>query len=180
MNKQTEIFISNLMVAITLECFENENMMLEGLVKQKQKQDVKTMINIARRLLAPVRAEHEEVLTEVSDSLQDVLNEIRAKLREIIEEQLKEEEERLKKLEQGISKKTLEIENQLAAKFKIGDRIKDIEDGDCYYEGIVTQLNPLKYKVDKIIWNGEEFNEDPIGREIELKWYLIEKVNATN
>ena len=91
MNKQAEIFVQNLMVAIALECFENENMMLEGMVKQKQKQDVKTILNITRRLLAPVRAEHEEVLTEVSDSLQNVLNEIRAKLKEIVEQQLKEE-----------------------------------------------------------------------------------------
>ena len=82
--KQIDIFVANLMVAITLECFENENMMLEGLLKQKAKQDVKTMINIARRLLAPVRQEHEQVLTEISDSLQDVLNEIRAKLKEMI------------------------------------------------------------------------------------------------
>ena len=38
---------------------------------------------------------------------------------------------------------------------KIGDKIRDIEDGDCYYEGIIIELKPLKYKVTNILWCGE-------------------------
>ena len=38
---------------------------------------------------------------------------------------------------------------------EIGDKIRDIEDGDCYFEGIVVELNPLKYKITNIVWGGE-------------------------
>ena len=38
---------------------------------------------------------------------------------------------------------------------KIGDKIRDIEDGDCYYEGVVVGLNPLKYRIINILWCGE-------------------------
>lgn len=55
---------------------------------------------------------------------------------------------------------------------KIGDRIKDIEDGDCYYEGIITQLNPLKYKVTNIMWDGN-IDSSMNGEVIELKWWQV-------
>lgn len=57
----------------------------------------------------------------------------------------------------------------------IGDRIKDIEDGDCYYEGIVVQLNPLKYKITNIVWCGE-IDNSMNGQIIECKWWYLEKV----
>ena len=57
----------------------------------------------------------------------------------------------------------------------IGDRIKDIEDGDCYYEGVVVQLNPLKYKITNTVWCGE-IDNSMNGQIIECKWWYLEKV----
>jgi len=57
----------------------------------------------------------------------------------------------------------------------IGDRIKDIEDGDCYYEGVVVKLNPLKYKITNIVWCGE-IDNSMNGQIIECKWWYLEKV----
>ena len=52
---------------------------------------------------------------------------------------------------------------------KIGDKIKDTEDTDCYFVGEVVKLNIFGgveyYKVTQIIWNGE----DPIPSE----WNLL-------
>ena len=60
---------------------------------------------------------------------------------------------------------------------KIGDRIKDIEDGDCYFEGVVVSLNPLKYKVDRVIWDDcDILNDDFIGKVITPRWYWLEKI----
>ena len=56
---------------------------------------------------------------------------------------------------------------------KIGDRIKDIEDGDCYYIGIVTSIDPIKYRIETIIWN-DEIDNSMNGQEIEPKWWYIE------
>jgi hypothetical protein len=56
---------------------------------------------------------------------------------------------------------------------EIGDKIRDIEDGDCYYEGVIVGLKPLKYKVTNIIWCGEIFNSMN-GQVIELKWWKVE------
>tara|TARA_R100001377_G_scaffold83920_1_gene66351 strand:+ start:724 stop:948 length:225 start_codon:yes stop_codon:yes gene_type:complete len=53
---------------------------------------------------------------------------------------------------------------------KIGDIIRDIENGDCYYEGIVISLAPVKYRITNIIWNGE-IDSERNGDEIELKWW---------
>ena len=63
--------------------------------------------------------------------------------------------------------------------FKIGDRIRDIEDGDFYYEGIVIgfENNEPIYKVDKVVLVDEIKNDDLIGEEITPRlWYtkLIE------
>jgi hypothetical protein len=74
-----------------------------------------------------------------------------------------------------IQQRELEKQKKIAEQFKIGDRIKDLEDEDCYYEGVVTQLNPLKYIVDKFVWHGKEWEDVVIGKEIELEWYYIEK-----
>ena len=56
---------------------------------------------------------------------------------------------------------------------EIGDKIRDIEDDDCYYEGIVVELKPLKYKVTNILWCGE-IDSSMNGQFIELKWWQVE------
>ena len=56
---------------------------------------------------------------------------------------------------------------------KIGDKIRDIEDGDCYYEGVVVQLNPLKYKITTILWC-DEVDNSMNGHVIGLKWWKVE------
>jgi hypothetical protein len=62
---------------------------------------------------------------------------------------------------------------------KIGDKIKDTEDGDCYFVGEVVKLNTFGgvelYKVTQVIWNGEDYTDDDyIGQIIEPKWWYIE------
>ena len=62
---------------------------------------------------------------------------------------------------------------------KIGDKIKDTEDGDCYFVGEVVKLNRFGgveyYKVTQVIWNGEDYTDDDyIGQIIEPKWWYIE------
>lgn len=59
---------------------------------------------------------------------------------------------------------------------KIGDKIRDIEDGDCYYEGIIVSLNPIKYKLTGIVWNGEE---EKIENNVITcsKWWYLELAN---
>jgi len=56
---------------------------------------------------------------------------------------------------------------------KIGDKIRDIEDGDCYYEGIVVELNPMKYKINNIVWC-DEIDDSMNGQITEPKWWYIE------
>lgn len=60
---------------------------------------------------------------------------------------------------------------------KIGDTIRDMEDNDCYYEGVVVSLNPLKYKIQRTVWDGEEGPDEMIGRITEQMWWYIEKIN---
>jgi hypothetical protein len=57
----------------------------------------------------------------------------------------------------------------------IGDIIRDIEDGDCFYEGIVVNVNPIKYKITKILWCNE-LDNSMNGEIIELKWWILEKL----
>jgi hypothetical protein len=62
---------------------------------------------------------------------------------------------------------------------KIGDKIKDTEDGDCYFVGEVVKLNSFGgveyYKVTQVIWNGEDYTDDDyIGQIIEPKWWYIQ------
>jgi hypothetical protein len=62
---------------------------------------------------------------------------------------------------------------------KIGDKIKDTEDADCYFVGEVTKLNKFGgvelYKVTQVIWNGEDYTDDDyIGQIIEPKWWYIQ------
>ena len=59
---------------------------------------------------------------------------------------------------------------------KKGDKIRDIEDGDCYYEGIVIELHPLKYKITKVVWNGV-IDNSMNGHVTELLWWQLEKIN---
>ena len=62
---------------------------------------------------------------------------------------------------------------------KIGDKIKDTEDTDCYFVGEVVKLNTFGgveyYKVTQVIWNGEDYTDDDyIGQIIEPKWWYIQ------
>jgi hypothetical protein len=62
---------------------------------------------------------------------------------------------------------------------KIGDKIKDTEDTDCYFVGEVVKLNSFGgveyYKVTQVIWNGEDYTDDDyIGQIIEPKWWYIQ------
>jgi len=62
---------------------------------------------------------------------------------------------------------------------KIGDKIKDTEDTDCYFVGEVTKLNTFGgveyYKVIQVIWNGEDYTDDDlIGQVIAPRWWYIQ------
>jgi len=60
---------------------------------------------------------------------------------------------------------------------KVGDKIKDIEDGDCFYYGTVTKINNKEvfYLLEGVIWDGEKDTDfEDIGKEIPLKWWKIE------
>jgi hypothetical protein len=65
--------------------------------------------------------------------------------------------------------------------FKIGDIIKDVEDGDCYFIGQITEIKNnevIKYKLLKIIWNGEEeIESEELNTEIEPRWWYMEIIN---
>jgi len=66
---------------------------------------------------------------------------------------------------------------------KIGDFIKDMEDGDCYFLGEVVEVNRFggvgKYKVLEIVWNGiNEDNNEIIGKVIEPRWWYITKAKG--
>ena len=60
----------------------------------------------------------------------------------------------------------------------VGDLIKDIEDGDCFFIGIVTEVdgngNVLKYIHKGEVWNG--IWDDATNEEIERQWWKIEKI----
>jgi hypothetical protein len=64
---------------------------------------------------------------------------------------------------------------------KIGDKIKDTEDGDCYFVGEVVKLNRFNgveyYKVTQVIWNGIDHKDDKlIGQVIAPRWWYIQKL----
>ena len=59
----------------------------------------------------------------------------------------------------------------------IGDVIRDIEDGDCYYEGVVVSINPIQDKITKILWCNELDNSMD-GEISELKWWRLEKLDG--
>ena len=54
----------------------------------------------------------------------------------------------------------------------IGDRIRDIEDSDCYFEGIIVGINPIVYRVTNALWNGE-VDDSMNGQEMELRWWIV-------
>ena len=62
---------------------------------------------------------------------------------------------------------------------QIGDTIRDVEDGDCYFEGIATEIvdgKVTKYILTKIIWSGEEDQDDKrLNTEISPEWWYVEK-----
>ena len=62
---------------------------------------------------------------------------------------------------------------------KIGDKIKDTEDTDCYFVGEVVKLNTFGgveyYKVNQVIWDGIDHKDDKlIGQVISPRWWYIE------
>jgi hypothetical protein len=59
----------------------------------------------------------------------------------------------------------------------IGAKIRDIEDGDCYYEGVVVSLDPIMYRVTNILWSGE-IDDSMNGLIIGLKWWQLEILNG--
>ena len=59
---------------------------------------------------------------------------------------------------------------------RIGDIIRDIEDGDCYYEGVVCELNPVKYEITAVVWNAQN-DYSMNGIITELKWWILEKID---
>ena len=61
----------------------------------------------------------------------------------------------------------------------IGSKIRDIEDSDCYYEGIVVSLNPLMYKITAVLWNNELCTELN-GNVTQQKWWKIEVVTNSD
>jgi hypothetical protein len=63
---------------------------------------------------------------------------------------------------------------------QIGDTIQDVEDGDCYFEGKVTQLNTFggvkTYQVTRVVWSGvDEKNDEYLNQVIEPMWWYIIK-----
>ena len=62
---------------------------------------------------------------------------------------------------------------------KVGDFIRDMEDGDCFNLGVVTQIEDgkvVKYKLLAVVWNGDKHQDDRENQEIEPEWWVIEKV----
>ena len=62
---------------------------------------------------------------------------------------------------------------------KIGDKIKDTEDTDCYFVGEVVKLNTFGgveyYKVTQVIWDDIDHKDDKlIGQVISPRWWYIQ------
>ena len=56
---------------------------------------------------------------------------------------------------------------------QLGTQIRDIEDGDAYFEGVIVELNPLKYKITNIVW-GDRVDTSMNGQIIRPKWWQLE------
>lgn len=56
---------------------------------------------------------------------------------------------------------------------QVGDIIRDVEDGDCYYEGIVVSTNPIQYEITNIVWSGEVESRSN-GNVTKLRWWILE------
>lgn len=56
---------------------------------------------------------------------------------------------------------------------KVGDYIKDIEDGDCYFYGIVSSIHPINYVVLVDFWDGV-FHPAKSLDAIPLQWSELE------
>jgi len=57
-------------------------------------------------------------------------------------------------------------------KMKVGDKIRDVEDGDVYYEGIIETVNPITYKVTKVVGA----KKIPLNEVVEKQLWYIEKL----
>jgi hypothetical protein len=62
-------------------------------------------------------------------------------------------------------------------KLEIGSKIRDIEDGDCYYEGVVVELNPIKYKITNIVWGGK-VDTSMNCQIIQPRWWQLELIET--
>jgi hypothetical protein len=58
-------------------------------------------------------------------------------------------------------------------KLETGTKIRDIEDGDAYFEGVIVELNPLKYQITNIVWGGK-IDASMNGQIIRPKWWQLE------
>lgn len=61
----------------------------------------------------------------------------------------------------------------------VGDTIRDVEDSDCYYQGVVISVDPIKYRIDSAVWNGEA-DDSMIGTVSTLKWWFVQKLIGGN
>ena len=61
-------------------------------------------------------------------------------------------------------------------KLQLNSIIRDIEDGDCYYEGIVVSTNPLQYKITNIVWDNE-LDTSMNGTIVGHTWWLLQVYN---
>lgn len=55
----------------------------------------------------------------------------------------------------------------------LGDNVRDIEDIDCYYEGVVVHLNPIMYEITNIVRFGEQDTTEN-GKVTTVKWWHLE------
>jgi hypothetical protein len=60
---------------------------------------------------------------------------------------------------------------------QIGDKIRDIEDGDAYFEGIIVNLIPLEYKITNIVWGGK-VDTSMNGQIIQPRWWQLELIET--
>ena len=60
---------------------------------------------------------------------------------------------------------------------QIGDFIRDIEDGDCYYEGIVISINPVEYRITSVMWCGVH-DSALIGTITNLMWWNVVTIKS--
>ena len=58
---------------------------------------------------------------------------------------------------------------------EVGDVIRDSEDRDCYYQGVVVSCEPLIYEITGIVWNGVP-SDNMNGSRLRLAWWHTERL----